>query len=297
MTKICFVGNSHLVAVRSAWRSVAHQYPGVDATFFASTGMTIATCTFQDGILSPTSDYVKSFFKKTSGGKGEIIFADYDAVVLIGLGARDTFARRLYKTHRTARHNLKQKSHVVSEDFFLEVLMERTNSEFGTVLHRSLLDSLSMPVVSVALSCPSEDIVGTKRYPVELFDSGDALSLASYYGSVIDTLNREGVITVTQPPETLRNAALTKREFCAGSENLRGAEHDEEDYAHMNSSYGELLLATVLARIPAPPVATERIAVPPVAMESISAPPVAAENIPAPASIWRRAWRLLVRRN
>ena len=84
---ICFLGNSHVAAIKQAWtnRSPAVA-PGVSVTFFSAGTHLLKQLRLRDGIWMAGSEPLREKLAYTSGGPDSIALKTFDAFVLFGSG-------------------------------------------------------------------------------------------------------------------------------------------------------------------------------------------------------------------
>ncbi len=89
MTRICFLGNSHLAAVKLGLEAaLAHGVLAeVAADTFGSHRDSLARCLIQDGAVVPTEPSIARNFAWTSGGREKVVLADYDALYIVAGGS------------------------------------------------------------------------------------------------------------------------------------------------------------------------------------------------------------------
>ncbi len=104
MTRCCFIGNSHLAAIKLGWDRVKGRYGGVLVDFFASHIASIGDICRVDTRLVPANDTVRQNFVWTSGGKAAIDLSEYSDVVLVGMGFSLEPLLLAYSQMRSERH-------------------------------------------------------------------------------------------------------------------------------------------------------------------------------------------------
>lgn len=85
MRRICFLGNSHLGAVKLALDQARAEGLLGDAAVdtFGSHSTTLSTCLIEDGVLVPTEDFVSRNFAWTSGGRTRVELRSYDDIFVV----------------------------------------------------------------------------------------------------------------------------------------------------------------------------------------------------------------------
>lgn len=89
MRRICFLGNSHLAAVKLGLEQARAEgaLAAVEVDTFGSHRSTLASCRIEDGALVPTEPGVARNFAWTSGGREKILLAAYDALYIVAGGS------------------------------------------------------------------------------------------------------------------------------------------------------------------------------------------------------------------
>ena len=85
MMRLCILGNSHVGSLKLGWGIVAHQYPNVEITFFASRQRKMEAFRVEKNSLVPDNKALKTAIAYTSGGLTVIDMQHYDVCLLYGL--------------------------------------------------------------------------------------------------------------------------------------------------------------------------------------------------------------------
>jgi hypothetical protein len=260
MTRVCFVGNSHLAAVKLGWKAVRSGYPGIDAHFFGAPTRQFASIAVEDGLLVPKSDDARRCFRLTSGGQASAVLADYDVVVLIALGLSLAVVLDVYASYRADdQRNSEGDFELVSPAYFHEIAKARlavmpaltylNKIREATVargteiwLYPQPMPSIAVLASNVVSATPFEATrISTMKQAVAFHDEE---VLHSAFAALCADLAQVSSI-------------FSREEYARGSvrltKNLNIA-HPEDDYAHMNAKYGAIVMRQILERVATRPV-------------------------------------------
>ncbi len=232
--RLAIIGNSHTACLLHAIRDGGWAQPGLDIIFFAAIGQNLDQLRRSGDRLVPKSKALADSIRTTSGGLEDLVPADFDAFLLVGLGYNvPPVDRRL--------------SQAVQQGV-------NVNTVKGSLAWRiaGMVRELSAGPILVQHS------------PLRAGDTGpqhdEMLAKAVSYDRLIDraeTVWAElGARVVRQPVQTRYRDILSARSFSRGSRGLRGAglAHQDTDRSHMNAAFGEIMLTEVagmLASMPA----------------------------------------------
>ncbi|PZQ17095.1 MAG: hypothetical protein DI565_06855 [Ancylobacter novellus] len=250
--KICILGNSHIAAFRGGWSKVADFYPDVELEFFGAKGMDLKALRARGSVLTANSPKVVKQLMITSGGKSSIDPKDYDGFLIVGVGAGVSMLIKNTQYYRTAEMiGDVEVEHLVSDDIFSISALNYIESSVFLRLIRLIRQVVPhRPIVVASTPFPRAGI--TKAEP-------DPWAVADLVGRRLNELWIEGkeqiaaeydVEFVEQPIETIENRFFTSDELSSGSVRLlRDAEHEEEEFSHMNVDYGVAYLHLVMPRL------------------------------------------------
>lgn len=228
--RICLIGNSHVACIMTA---CLQDDQGLAIDFFATPGNTAREVLNQGNVLVPTSEKVEAFFRRTSGGQGEIDLAGYDAIVMHGLMPGPIAYLALRPSLRTEIY------------YSSQVLAAASPFPASVCAHlaREVRATSSIPIYSSHAPYPA--VVEHKSHQSEAqYRQLEALMSTQ--------LQQAGVRPLLQPDDTVVGLRYTRLEFTKGSAGLTGAAHGEEDVQHMNPLFGARYLAN-LKQVLAPP--------------------------------------------
>jgi hypothetical protein len=254
--RLCGIGNSHLAAVRSGWDICGSEHVGLHPTWFGAMRNGMSKVRRLDGSLRATSKAVEDTFAWTSGGRTEIVAADYDAFLLVGLGFSFTSLARLYRGYRTIyQSQALKKRHFISRAVFEEASTGLVRGSLGMALARVLRRMTTCPILLVADPLPSEAALHGKEAELwrHLAIDPDGMALFDLFNAQAEReCAAAGLSFVPQPLATRAALPLTKDELRRGAVRMNPAgdtPFDGEDVGHMGPGYGVEVLGAVAARL------------------------------------------------
>ncbi len=273
MTRVCFIGNSHLAAIKQGWDAVRLEHPGIDAVFFGATARQFQNVAIEDGRLVAKTEDAGRSFRLTSGGQNAAVLADYDVIVLVALGFSLAVVLDIYARHRT--HDMKNPDgefEPVSPEYFNEIAKARL-ALMPAVTHLKKMHKATRArgtklwLYPQPLPCIS--VLTGDLAPATLLESArisslkeavlwrDEEALYSAFVAAYADLAHSGHAIFEQPAQTRISCIFTRQEYARGSvrltENLNIA-HPEDDYTHANAVYGAIAVRQILERVAQRPV-------------------------------------------
>jgi hypothetical protein len=250
MTRIALLGNSHLFSWKRAWNSLGKAYPDVDLVFFAAPGAQLECCEPQVDRLVFTGDDVARRLEITSGGRRELIAADYDAICVVGLGCGVRAVTALYSGWRADSHKGEEgRFQLVSDACFQDAVVDRLNAAPAMVLVGKLRQITDKVIWLAPTPAPSEIILTLENVPesVEMAAAAtDASSLRATYDEACRRLVAKDLVLLGQPKATLASPLLSKKEY-------RRRNWTTPDWMHLNDAYGKIVIREFLSRLQATP--------------------------------------------
>jgi hypothetical protein len=258
MRKCCFVGDSHLAAIKLGWDQMGQDHPDFDCDFFASQIGSIDDTYRAGALLVPANETVRRNFIWTSGGKSVIDLSQYSDVVLVGMGFSVEPLLLAYSQSRTERHNNRSGIYsFVSEAAFDAIIANHLRS---APLFRTLerIRDGGPRVWGLAQPGPSEQVLDgpdnaelaepfsgsgsglgllnwlrdwqtdktaefhqtVAAWLRTVVQHGDHAALASSFARIVASLAEPDFRPMPQPPATLSTGLFTKREYSVGSVRL-----------------------------------------------------------------------------
>lgn len=245
MTRIALLGNSHIENWARAWKSLRKTYPDVDLVFFAAPGAQLECCEPQGDRLVFTSEDVARWVEITSGGRRELVAADYDTFCVVGLGCGVTAVTRLYSGWRADSHKGEEgRFQLVSDACFLDALGDQLKASPAMALVGKLRQITDKVIWLAPTPALSEIILTMDKSPegIEMAAAAtDAPSLRAAYDEAFRRLAAEDLIVLEQPKATLASPLLSKNEY-------RRPNWTKPDWMHLNDAYGKIVIREFLSR-------------------------------------------------
>jgi hypothetical protein len=273
MSRICFIGNSHLAAVKLGWDAVQRDYPGIEADFFGAPTRQFENIAVEDGLLVAKAAEAERFLRSTSGGRASAALLDYDVVVLVAMGFSFAIALDVYASYRADdQKNSDGEFELVSPAYFDEIAKARFAHASAVTYLKKIRKALQgrdtkiwlypepMPCISVLTS----DVVPASKLETLRIASlkqavawHDEEALLRAFAAMRADLAQRGHAIFEQPAETRISTIFSRPEYARGSvrltKNLNRA-HPEDDYMHMNANYGAIVVRQILSRVASGPV-------------------------------------------
>lgn len=255
MMRLAILGNSHLAALRLAWRTLHTQYPGVEITFFGGIAPVFNRMSFdaRGRFGLHDADLLETGYREQtlhSFGALALDLSGFDALALCGwrydLGA------------------LAQLADMVDIDGLLTTGAERRLSRpaFEAMIRALAEASVPDPAWQERVRAP-RFLLPRPRPPRHMLDSGakapslwvrlTARNVAPVLAAMDRALGQAGAAqgwnVCVQPPRTLAACGLTDDPFSINPPrfgNLNRA-RPTDDCEHMNATYGAAVLADLLA--------------------------------------------------
>lgn len=251
--KICVIGNSHLAAFKLAWDDLADTYHNkAEMIFFGSPGKSLEVA-IESGYLVPTTEKVKKDFHNTSGGLTKIDFADFDAVLLVGLGCSIWCLSEAFGTHRVydAPFSIKDTTYkTISAACIAQICVDQMKNTAMFQIASLIRSTSKIPIFIIPTPFYSETCKNNWK---ESFLALNACrTVQTSYHTAISQLCQSFVATfIPQPDSTITDFLFTKENLSKGSVYLdRSLKrlHRETDYTHMNQEYGKEVLTFALQK-------------------------------------------------
>lgn len=251
-SRICFLGDSHVAALRQAIDHPASAVHASRVSIYGARGKSLFTLR-QEGrkLLSDEEKVLKSL--KFTGGTPAIDIDAHDVFCVVGGLVQLDWVDEIVANYATAAMALPGRQ-LVSARLLDRMFEEKLRKTLAYHLLK-VLEATGKPLFYIACPLYSEDILGNEKGDVmrEMIAAG---LVDDYFGrflraqhTVFGTLAR----IIDQPDETRAPPFFTKRAYGIGSVRLakRHMEHPEDDFGHMNADYGVMTLNAAVAAIDA----------------------------------------------
>jgi hypothetical protein len=252
--KICIIGNSHLAALGNAWRlQLKDAYPDLSVTFFGSAQDSLKHLVVDGNRLVPLIPLVGKNFLITTDGRFSIIdFSEFDQVVFVALGFNIFSIRRLLESFSVVEDGDKR---VISTQCFVASIAGFIRESLLFDLLRKSVSITSLPMHVVLQPFPAKSVLKNRMADVLRNMVKPELIVNLYKDALSIACKEIGVVPVFQPKETITDNFFTKEIFSKGSVTLLGKKsHDKNDWAHMNTDYGIVVLEGLLGDLSVYPV-------------------------------------------
>lgn len=247
-SNICFIGDSHVAALRQALDD-ERCAPFLERTIiFGSQGQTLRSCVLDGRKISSDEKKVRKNFRMT-GGRKFIDLDTYDAYCVVGCQVEMDLFEPILLNYCPVDMGL-QGRHPVSSALFDVMFQEvlKTTIAYKVV---QMLATSGKPVYQVLNARYSDEILehDAGAFLRELIDHRLEDYFMERFRRAIDTVFGPYTAIIDQPQSTLSSPLFTSRAFSSGSKRLgKGLkDHPDDDFHHMNADYGVLVLANVFA--------------------------------------------------
>ena len=241
--RICFIGNSHLAALKLGWMEIQHEFPEISIAFFGARGIGWNSFQVTGNRLTVTGETALSDMRLTSG-KDYMDMSDYDLFCVHGLGLGTIRSVRMNASHSVSP--LLPRQQRVSADAFEEALVNWMSHTTSLAIVNALRTNTESRVIAsaqprLAAGAPQQ----TERTHKIALRSGAAPRLVDL---TVKAANKAYPCRVIfQPEETVEQHILTRQEFSVGSMSLvHDIEHQSHDLQHMNARFGVEMIAPKL---------------------------------------------------
>lgn len=181
----------------------------------------------------------------TSGGLTTIDYADYDALVLVGMQFRSHRALQLFGRFQPAPLRFDDGGRLISEAAFRAYIHDRLILSGAYHVMKMISEQSDIPVVVVPAPLPNEAIADRGGYR---WLKNEAAAPATRW--INDLFFEEcrrltetfGYEFLLQPTHTIGANGLTKPEYSVGARRLTGTDYSEVDVSHMNTAFGGIIL-------------------------------------------------------
>ncbi len=262
--RLCFFGNSHIAALREAWRTNPGRWPEIEASFIGAHGDLLLQTEIREGRLHPVSAEAQDAFKRLNR-LDSVDLAAPDAIIIVGCQMVLSQAVAIYRSMRwpglpsLARNPdiASMKQPLVSYSAARATLSSVLSNRLGPALVRHLrpgteasLWMLSQPRFSVGVLQTQKQHL--KPYVVAV-RSGDGFALSSLFDdAATHAAQSVGATFLPQNPRTYRRGMLTDAAYMSGAIRLATRQdlpQPADDIAHANGRYGAVAIDQVVAAV------------------------------------------------
>jgi hypothetical protein len=252
MTRVLFIGNSHLGAIKLAWEHAAPK--GYEVEFFGApqrAWMRMAHLPDNQYGVPASGDYKRHRdIIEQANGKPAVSLANRDIVIMVGaFSAAEPIAAVLAECDVPDLRETGAAT-LLTEPLFAKACATLATDclPFSGWLNRSDFKLAAMPRPAPA------DSVLTSTYPpyqpwhvLAANPAGMSDAAALFDAALGAVMAANGVTYIPQPAETLTAIGLTPARFlAAGGGNKPGEAHKRGDHAHMDTAFGAACVAQTL---------------------------------------------------
>lgn len=248
--KLAIIGNSHIGSLKGGWDALSSHYPDVETTFFGARRGGLSFIKAEGEKLVPTESWVRDSIRFTSGGREEIVPAEFDSILIYACNTPAFFlpSRRFYSTQVLTRAIEALKLRQGKNRLYVD-LMQLVRPRFAGQLfigHTPLSGADPKPT----------------RWSTAPFVRGQKVFNEFLFLPA-------GASLISQPVETIVNGKFTDTKYSRGStrlavgDRLDGRVHDSTDKVHMNDEFGTLWLHKFFREISVKPTFTRDLVVGP----------------------------------
>ena len=262
--RLCFLGNSHVAALREAWTGRGDRWPGVEAHFVGAHKDLLLKTALRDGHLEPASAAAAHAFD-TLSCVPSVDMAGYDAFVLTGCLVSLHNATLTYRDARWVGLPSLSGSpdlaagpqRLLSYAAARASVVSGLSSRLGVRLAAHLRPMTDRPIYLTSQPRVKATIKARPRAAARvhntILENGDAAEVSALYEDAAERAMAEvGALYLPQPPQTIEDHILTAERYMTGAKRLTAAgraAQPSEDITHANAAYGRLVIGQVISRV------------------------------------------------
>jgi hypothetical protein len=243
MTRVCFIGNSHLAAVKLGWDAVEADYPDIACNFFGAPANALSRLSLDGDVLVPTNNALTRKLKIVSGGSTTLRPSDFDAICCVGLRfGFYNWLQALLGLHSYTVPAVREESTLVSNSFLRHSARNWLEHTTALLVMRMVRSVCSVSIFMLPVPLPGEVLLNQLNADAAPSDQV-LVSLAAlhriFQAEAELCAIAEGFRLLPQPPTTIVSSCFSRAEFRKGAVRLlTGVEKSADDCTHMNQSYG-----------------------------------------------------------
>ena len=245
--RICFIGDSHIAALRQALNDPRSAVYKDRITMFGSRGTGLKSSIIRDGELISDDEAVRGNLLFT-GGSESIAIDAFDVFCIVGSQVKLDLMERTLEDCAPASMPLPGRAPISSglmDKLFAERLKMTLAYHLATLLHTT-----GKPVYLIGNPRHAEEILNHEQgvFYRTLIEAGVEQEYLRQFTNALTALFGPLAKIIPQPASLLATPMFTRQEFTKGSVLLarKLKEHPETDFAHMNADYGVAVLTTIM---------------------------------------------------
>ncbi|PSL20200.1 hypothetical protein [Shimia abyssi] len=249
MKRLCFLGNSHVAAVRLAIGEMQEYCVAKDVEIdvFGSQRNSLRAAEIKNGVVTSSSKFVRNNFQWTSGGMSELDIGRYDEIVV--LAGLSLFSSAHYQANAEVPF--------VSSGLADAILAHRVKEDWAINLAREIAQAnRSVTVTHIGSPLISTQSPRAKKFISSYHEVGSefgvrAKQLKTLITQKVAALGESNFRFSPPPSAALEDSGFfTEHVYCQGSVLFTpeaNEEHKRDDFSHMNAKYGRLVVEHVLS--------------------------------------------------
>ncbi|MSU88378.1 hypothetical protein GE300_01950 [Rhodobacteraceae bacterium 2CG4] len=257
MRRTHVIGTSHVGAIREGWQTVADRFPDEEMEFFAATRPLFERLHLDDrhrlylpDAVAARVPQVRNTLMKINGTLSADLH-NSDTVLWAGFRWPMQEIGRILADQDIDDIRVAGADRRMSRRAFAAVCRDLAAGFLPDAQWRGwrkpALTVLLMPFRSEsALSAPKMEVWNA----LTARDDGVDTAFEAFFDQMAEVFADHGIAVLRPPAEARRPFGMTRAEYGVGSRGLRGPEHSDEDYVHMNADYGALCLQHYFAGAP-----------------------------------------------
>jgi hypothetical protein len=251
----CFIGNSHIAAIKQAWTNRAPQLlPGVSADFFSASASLLQGLELDGTVWRCRTEELREKIAFTSGGLETVDIAKYDAFAIVGIG----FGLNVpvfCEGFDLASHAREPEGDLISQPCLSAIIETFLEDSLAVEMVATIKSVSDKPILLCAAPFLSERILKEEE-PLrdqKRFQDVDFLKRVVAAGKAAGArlAARHGFALIWQEEETVGVPGFTKAEYGVNPARfaMRGNKPPPADRRHANEDYGFIMLTVMLQRL------------------------------------------------
>ncbi|WP_270729398.1 hypothetical protein [Shimia sp. Alg240-R146] len=254
-TRVLITGSSHVAALKLGWDQISTEFPDIECIFLAISGPQLWRFSTNEknefGIFDFT-DMSSTLRDHFASIESSVDLNTIDTVLVSGSKWEfQAVLRALTKCDVdglfTTDRDVPSISLPMFEAFCAEVAERayRSNDYWAKHFQNVPLSFIPQPRLSEA-SLNNED----QWHKLKSYTANTAKALSALEKKYLDVVRAHDIRIFPQPSSTIADNGFTKAEYSRNSVRLVGGDqHPEQDTAHMNQDYGEIVLREILPKM------------------------------------------------
>lgn len=250
MTRVCFIGDSHLATLKFGLQLVARDFPNIEATFFASHGKSMRSLSLSNGALIAENELLALSLQRTSGGR-EAIRDEYDCYLLHGLELSIVIALLMIRARKTDPAVPPWPPEKQDDAFHGALASAIRNTNAAKILMK-LRQITTAPIF---LSPAPVSSVQLPALRARLVKRKESKSLVQLFETMCREIAQDRTAQFVAQPEITRDmdGIATRPDYSQSPARFSAALEGVEDKSHMNAEYGAAVLRDFLTAASRPP--------------------------------------------